>query len=97
MGGSTAISALISIAIAVAIIIVIQQLDANLLQPRVIGHSVGVKPFYVLVAITIGGALLGFWGVLLSVPMAAFIRMCIIDIRIAQREKALLQKEENKE
>lgn len=88
---------LIKTLIAVAIIIVIQQLDANLLQPRVIGHSVGVKPFYVLVAITIGGALLGFWGVLLSVPMAAFIRMCIIDIRIAQREKALLQKEENKE
>lgn len=78
---------IITALIALTIIIVVQQIDANLIQPRVVGSSVGVRPFYVLVAITIGGALFGFVGILLSVPMAAFIKMCIIDIFRSKREK----------
>ncbi len=74
--------------IALAIILVIQQIDANLVQPRIVGHSVGVKPFYVLVAITVGGALFGFVGILLSVPTAAFIKMLILDIFEIRNERA---------
>ena len=78
---------IITALIALAIILVIQQIDANLIQPRVVGGSVGVRPFYVLVAITVGGALFGFAGILLSVPMAAFAKMCIIDIFRSRKEK----------
>ena len=90
---------LITSLIALAIILVVQQLDANLIQPRIVGKSVGLRPFYVLVAITIGGALFGFVGVLLSVPMAAFVKMCIIDITEAKKEKikAKKQAEESQE
>ena len=84
---------LITSLIALAIILVIQQLDANLIQPRIVGKSVGLRPFYVLVAITIGGALFGFVGVLLSVPMAAFAKMCIIDITEAKKEKLKAQEQ----
>ncbi len=70
-----------------AIILVLQQIDANLVQPRVIGNSVGVKPFYVVVAITLGGALFGFIGILVSVPATAFIRMVIIDYMRDHKDK----------
>ena len=72
--------------IAFAVILIIQQIDANLVQPRIVGASVGVKPFYVLVAITLGGALFGFVGILISVPLAAFIKMLIIDYMRAKND-----------
>ena len=78
-----------TVVIAFAIILVLQQIDANLVQPRVIGKSVGVKPFYVVIAITLGGAMFGFVGILVSVPVTAFIRMLILDIMEAKKERAL--------
>lgn len=66
--------------IVAACTLVIQQIDANILQPRIIGKSVGIQPLLTLVAITVGGGLLGFWGVLLGVPLAATLQMIIIDI-----------------
>ena len=68
------------VAILVAVfIIVIQQIDANLLQPRIVSNSIGLRPIYVLLAITVGGGFFGFWGIFLGVPVLAIIRMLIID------------------
>jgi len=86
---------LITSLIALAIILVFQQLDANLIQPRIVGKSVGLRPFYVLVAITIGGALFGFVGVLLSVPATAFVKMCIMDLTEAKRDRLKAQQSAN--
>jgi len=86
---------LITSLIALAIILVVQQLDANLIQPRIVGKSVGLRPFYVLVAITIGGALFGFVGVLLSVPATAFVKMCIMDLTEAKRDRLKAQQSAN--
>ena len=60
-------------------IIVVQQLDANLIQPRIVAESVGLKPIYVLLAIMIGSGLFGFVGILISVPVMAVIRMLIVE------------------
>lgn len=65
--------------IALALIIVVQQLDANLLQPRIVAESVGLKPIYVLLAIMIGSGLFGFVGILISVPVMAVIRMLVVE------------------
>ncbi len=67
-------------AIGVAIyIVVIQQVDANIIQPRVVGESVGLRPIYVLLAITLFGGLFGFWGIFLGVPLMAIMQMFIKD------------------
>ncbi len=66
--------------ITVAIVVGIGQLDANLLQPRIVGETVGIRPIYVLLAITVGGGLFGFVGILLGVPFIATIRMIILEI-----------------
>jgi len=65
--------------IALVCIIVVQQLDANLIQPRIIAESVGLRPIYVLLAIMIGSGLFGFLGILISVPVMAVIRMVLVD------------------
>lgn len=52
-------------------IIVLQQIESNLIYPRVVGNSVGLPGMWVLVAVTIGGALGGIFGMLVSVPFLA--------------------------
>jgi len=55
----------------IVFIIVLQQLEGNLIYPRVVGSSVGLPALWVLVAVTIGGALGGIFGMLISVPIFA--------------------------
>lgn len=52
-------------------IIVLQQLEGNLIYPRVVGSSIGLPGLWVLAAITVGGSVLGIGGMLLGVPLAA--------------------------
>ena len=54
-------------------IVVLQQLEGNLIYPRVVGSSIGLPGIWVLAAITIGGGVMGVGGMLLGVPLAATI------------------------
>lgn len=67
-------------------IIVMQQIDANIIQPRIVGQTVGIKPIYVLLGITVCGGLFGFWGILLGAPVMAVVQLIITDY-IASRQK----------
>lgn len=55
----------------VVYIIVLQQLEGNLIYPRVVGLSIGLPGIWVLAAVTIGGGMMGVPGMLLGVPLAA--------------------------
>ncbi len=50
-------------------IIVLQQLEGNLIYPRVVGKSVGLPGIWVLVAVTVGGSAMGIVGMLFAVPV----------------------------
>lgn len=52
-------------------IVVLQQLEGNLIYPRVVGSSIGLPGIWVLVAVTVGGGIGGIVGMLLAVPIAA--------------------------
>ena len=52
-------------------IVVLQQLEGNLIYPRVVGSSLGLPAIWVLTAVTLGGGLMGIAGMLLCVPLAA--------------------------
>lgn len=52
-------------------IIILQQIESNLIYPRVVGQSVGLPSAWVLAAIVTGGGLCGMSGLLLGVPLAA--------------------------
>lgn len=55
----------------VVFIIVLQQLEGNLIYPRVVGQSVGLPGIWVLAAVTVGGGLFGVVGMLFSVPICS--------------------------
>lgn len=55
----------------VVFVIVLQQIDGNLIMPRVVGNSVGLPALWVLVAILVVGGLFGVVGVLFAVPLAS--------------------------
>ena len=52
-------------------LVLLQQVEGNLIYPRVVGSSIGLPGMWVLAAVTIGGGLAGIPGVLLGVPLAA--------------------------
>lgn len=52
-------------------LIILQQLEENLIYPRVVGSSIGLPSIWVLAAITIGGGVLGIIGMIIGVPLAA--------------------------
>ena len=54
-------------------LVILQQLEGNLIYPKVVGSSLGLPGIWVLAAVTVGGGLLGIGGMLLGVPLAAAI------------------------
>lgn len=54
-------------------ILILQQLENNLIYPKVVGSSIGLPGIWVLAAITVGGGVLGVGGMLLGVPLTAVV------------------------
>lgn len=76
-------------ALGVAIfIIVIQQIDANIVQPRIVAGHIGLRPVYVLLGITFFGGLFGLWGILLGPPLMGIIQMIVRDIYARRKKEA---------
>lgn len=75
-------------------VVVMQQLDGNILQPKIVGSTVGMRPIYVLLAITVGGGIFGFGGILIGVPVLAVIKMLLNDFIGYRQAKALKKSEE---
>lgn len=57
----------------VIFIVILQQIDGNILGPKILGNSTGLSAFWVVFAILLGGGLFGFAGMLLGVPVFAVI------------------------
>jgi predicted PurR-regulated permease PerM len=54
-------------------IIILQQIDSSILAPLIVGDSIGLTSFWVILAIVLGGGFFGIPGILLSVPLFALI------------------------
>jgi predicted PurR-regulated permease PerM len=66
--------------------VVQQQVENHVLVPRVMSRQVGVSPVTVIIALLIGGRLLGFVGALLAVPTAAIVQVLFMEL-LDQKEK----------
>ena len=64
----------------VIFILVLQQVDGNVIGPKILGNTVGISGFWVLISITIAAGIFGFAGMLLGVPVFAVIYLIISDI-----------------
>lgn len=62
-------------------IVVLQQFDGNIIYPRIVGQSVGIPPIWVLLAVIIGGSLLGVLGMLVFIPIFSTIYDLLSDFK----------------
>ena len=70
--------------------IVIQQIDNNFITPLLVGESVGLHPMMVMIALLIGGTLIGPMGMLFAVPAAGIIKVVGHEIAFVSKNAHLL-------
>lgn len=63
----------------VVMFLIIQQLEGNLIYPRVVGNSVGLPSIWVLVAVSVGGSLFGVGGMLVFIPITSTVYSLLRD------------------
>lgn len=85
----TLITGGIAQAIWMAILVtVLQQIDANIINPKIVGNSLEVSPLLIIFSVTIGGAYFGVLGMFLAVPVAAVLKIAVDDyINFKNRKK----------
>ena len=71
----------------VALFIIIQQLENNLIYPLVVSKVVGISSILIILAAVVGGAIAGFVGVVISVPLAGVIQEFFSDVRDGKLER----------
>ena len=62
------------------VVIILQQIDANIINPKIVGNSLKISPLLVIFAVTIGGAYFGILGMFLAVPFITVIKLLVCDI-----------------
>ena len=79
----------------VVFLLILQQLEGNLIFPKVVGTSIGLPAIWVLAAVTVGGGVMGVGGMLLAVPITATIWQLIRND--LNKKDAEEQEQENEE
>lgn len=74
------------------VVIILQQIDANIINPKIVGNSLKISPLLVMFAITVGGAYFGMLGMFLAVPVAAVLKILVEDF-IKYKDKKREEKE----
>ena len=85
IGGITAVAVAITVSPQLALMVgtyflVLHQLEANILVPKIMERNVGVSPVAVMVALLVGGALNGLTGAILAIPTAALLSVIVEEI-----------------
>ena len=72
----------------IVFIIILQQIDGNLIGPRILGSSTGITGFWVMFSIILGSGLFGFWGMLLGVPVFVVIYTLITKLIVKKLKRS---------
>ena len=71
----------------VIFVIILQQIDGNIIGPRILGNSTGITGFWVMFSIILGGGLFGFWGLLLGVPVFVVIYSLVTNLIVKKLKR----------
>jgi predicted PurR-regulated permease PerM len=69
------------------VILIYQQVENNILTPKIQGKAVSLSAFFIILAVTLFGALLGVLGALTAVPLAATIQIFVQELTKARRDR----------
>ena len=75
-------------------IIILQQIDANIINPKILGDGLKISPILVIFAVTIGGEFFNVIGMFLAVPVVAIIKLLVMDF-IEVRSKIKIYRKRN--
>lgn len=71
-------------------VIILQQIDANIINPKIVGNSLEISPLLIIFSVTVGGAYFGVLGMFLAVPIAAVLKIVINDYIVYKNRKKQL-------
>ena len=77
------------------IVIILQQIDANIINPRIVGNALKISPILVIFSVTLFGAYFGVLGMFLAVPIIAVIKILVNDFIELRIERKKTEKIEN--
>ena len=75
--------------IAAVTLLITQQIDGNIIQPKLMGGSFSLSPLLIIVSITIGGALYGILGMIVAIPIVALLKEMLENIILYREQKKL--------
>lgn len=78
------------------VVIILQQIDANIINPKIVGSSLKLSPILIIFAVTVGGAYFGILGMFLSVPIVAIIKILVLDYIELKSIKRIREDKHNK-
>ena len=61
--------------LAVMVMVIVQQVESHFITPKIMGDKLGLHPVVVMFALLAGGKLIGFWGLILAVPLAGMLKI----------------------
>lgn len=61
--------------LAVVVMVIVQQVESHFITPKIMGDKLGLHPVVVMFALLAGGKLIGFWGLILAVPLAGMLKI----------------------
>ena len=77
----------------ILLFVILQQIEGNLIYPRVVGGSIGLPSIWVLVAVTIGGSTMGVVGMLVFMPMASVLYVLLREIVNKRLHRKMIREE----
>ncbi|WP_271328075.1 AI-2E family transporter [Lactococcus muris] len=78
----------------ITMLIILQQIDGNIIGPKLMSGALNVNPIIVIISISIGGAYFGILGMFVAVPVAALLKIIFLEYLEAQEDKMLLTDKE---
>ncbi len=73
------------------VMLVLQQFDGNILAPRVMGKRLEIRPLAIIIAVSVGGSLFGFVGMVISVPVVAIIKTITVEYMLTREKQIRLK------
>lgn len=83
----------------VVFIIILQQVEGNVIYPKIVGKSIGLPGMWVLLSVTVGGSIAGIWGMLLATPLFSIVYMLftkLVNDRLQKNKIAVKVEEKEK-
>ena len=74
------------------VLLVYQQVENNILTPKIQGKAVSLSGFFIIIAVTLFGALLGVLGALTAVPLAAMVQIFVQELTKERRDRVTAAK-----